>query len=108
MLGLSCTRYADDLAFSGDRVNVIILEEGFLINPKNMRVMTSSQRLAGVIVNERSNVSRADFDLLKAILHRGSASEEREHLRGRIAAVQMLNAKRAEKLLRKFEPENWK
>lgn len=115
--GLNYTRYADDLAFSGERigegfrdlVNVIILEEGFLINPRKTRVMKASQRqrLAGVVVNEHPNVSRADFDLLKAMMHRGPAVEERERLRGKIAAVQMVNAMRGAKLLSIFDAIDW-
>ncbi|MEJ6643039.1 MAG: reverse transcriptase family protein [Akkermansiaceae bacterium] len=116
--GLVYTRYADDLAFSGERitesfrdlVNVIILEEGFLINPRKTRVMTSStrQRLAGVVVNEHPNVSRRDFDLLKAILHRGPSMDEKEILRGEIAAVQMVNLRRGTKLMTLFEDVSWK
>ena len=115
--GLSYTRYADDLAFSGewigegfrDLVNVIILEEGFLINPRKTRVMKAAQRqrLAGVVVNAHPNVSRVDFDRLKAILHAGPALEEKEILRGKIAAVGMLNEKRGAKLLGMFEGVDW-
>ena len=116
--GLAYTRYADDLAFSGKRVgkgfcdlvNVIILEEGFLINARKTRVMKSSQRqrLAGVVVNTHPNISRAEFDLLKAVLHAGPPSREREVLRGKIAAVQMVNAQRGAKLLEMFQRVLWK
>ena len=116
-VGMVYTRYADDLAFSGERVgrffcdlvNVIILEEGFLINPRKTRVMKSSQRqrLAGVVVNVHPNVSRVEFDRLKAVLHAGPAKEEREYLRGKIAAVQMVNARRGAKLLKMFQRAEW-
>ncbi len=115
--GLKYTRYADDLAFSGDwvgegfrdLVNVIILEEGFLINPRKTRVMKASQRqrLAGVVVNAHPNVGRGEFDRLKAILHAGPKAEEKEVLRGKIAAVGMLNERRGEKLLRLFDGVDW-
>jgi RNA-directed DNA polymerase len=116
--GLAYTRYAVDLTFSGKRVgrgggdlvNVIILEEGFLINARKTRVMKSSQRqrLAGVVVNAHPNISRAEFDLLKAVLHAGPPSREREVLRGKIAAVQMVNARRGAKLLEVFQRVLWK
>ncbi len=121
--GLNYTRYADDLAFSGDRITEafshhvggIILEEGFRIHPRKTRFMTRStkQHLAGVIVNEHPNFDRHEFDLLKAILHNcarhGPAEQNvtRDHLRGRLAAVQMLNPVRGGKLLRIYEEIVW-
>ena len=80
--GASYTRYADDVAFSGDeafarcaerfslRAAAILLEEGFAVRHRKTRLMQRSvrQHLAGLVVNERLNVRRADFDELKAIL----------------------------------------
>ena len=121
--GLCYTRYADDLAFSGERithafaqkVSEIAIAEGFLINPRKTQFMKSGgqQKLAGVVVNEHPNISRADFDQLKATLHNctkhGLSSQNhdcvdhfRETLRGRIAMVQMLNPARGQKLLKIF------
>ncbi len=81
---MSCdyTRYADDIAISGDealRRNVhrvallvtrIASEEGFAVNHRKTRVMHRSDRqvLTGVVVNDKPNVRRQDADLLKAIL----------------------------------------
>ncbi|MDB4525736.1 hypothetical protein N9065_02425 [Akkermansiaceae bacterium] len=86
------------------------MEEGFFINPRKTRVMTYStrQRLAGAVVNEHPNVSRRDFDLLKAILQRGPSMDEKEILRGKIAAVQMVNLRRGTKLMTLFEDVSWK
>lgn len=121
--GAAYTRYADDLAFSGGpdvaragrrfraAVWQIILEEGFRPNAAKSRWMTPGvrQHLAGVVVNVRPNVGRAEFDLLKAILtncvrhgpagqNRAGAADFRAHLRGRIAHVALLNPDRGAKL----------
>ena len=80
--GARYTRYADDLAFSGDEeferrverfsthVAAILLEEGFTVNHRKTRIMRQGvrQHLAGLVVNQHMNVKRPDFDLLKATL----------------------------------------
>lgn len=80
--GAVYTRYADDLAFSGDEglerkaerfsihAAAIVIEEGFRVHHRKTRVMRQSvrQHLAGVVANQRLNVRRTDFDRLKAIL----------------------------------------
>ncbi|YCM43938.1 reverse transcriptase family protein [Verrucomicrobiaceae bacterium 227] len=123
--GLNYTRYADDLAFSGARIRPsfsylvggIVLEEGFVVNDRKTRFMRAStrQRIAGVVVNEHPNIERGEFDRLKAILYNcakfGPSSQgmadQRSCLRGRIAAVQMLNPGRGEKLLQIFQSIVW-
>src|SRR5207248_9475177 len=95
-LGAAYTRYADDLAFSGGeelergarRFQVLVcrvaLEEGFEVHTRKSRFMRRAvrQQLAGVVVNDRPNVKRADFDALKAILcncaRHGPASQNRD------------------------------
>src|SRR5262249_53215019 len=81
--GAVYTRYADDLAFSGDRaferaarrfqVQVMrtALEEGFEVNARKTRFMRPAvrQQLCGVVLNSRPNVSRDEYDRLKAVLH---------------------------------------
>jgi RNA-directed DNA polymerase len=121
--GITYTRYADDLAFSGDEsfarsgmrfrrmVWQIITEEGFRANAAKSRWMTAGHRqhLAGVIVNRRPNVRRGDFDRLKAILtncvRHGPAGQNRDghpdfraHLLGRVAHVAALHPERGKKL----------
>jgi hypothetical protein len=121
--GACYTRYADDLAFSGGRdfersverfpthVFAVALEEGFVIQPRKTRVMRQAvrQRVAGVVLNERPNVVRADYDELKAILHNcaklGPASQNRDsrdnfraHLAGRVAHVSAIHAERGLRL----------
>ena len=130
--GYQYTRYADDIAFSGDRslarrakfietlVGAIAQEEGFSVNHRKTRLRLASQRqkLAGVIVNERANYLRGDWDKLKAILHNcikhGPAAQNREshpdfraHLRGRVAHVAWLNPARGEKLQVLFDRIVW-
>ena len=130
--GISYTRYADDLVFSGDRefarnlarfrvfACAIVLNEGFAIRRRKTRVMRSGcrQEVTGIVVNQRLNVPRDEFDRLKAILHncvtlgpqgqnRGGHQNFREHLRGRIAYVQMIHAVKGERLQVLFERINW-
>ncbi len=127
-LGANYTRYADDILFSGGdhirrrarqlsiRIMGIALEEGFRINPHKTRLMYRSQRqrAAGLILNEKPNISRRDFDLLKAILYNcqkhgwqsqnyANNPEFQAHLDGRIQWIEQANAKRGEKLRAMYE-----
>jgi RNA-directed DNA polymerase len=131
-IGATYTRYADDLAFSGDedlarvverlsvRVAAIALEEGFAIQLRKTRVMRSGMRqhLAGVVVNRHPNLARSEFDTLKAILtncvrygprtqNREGHADFRAHLQGRVAQAVMLNAARGAKLKGIFERIGW-
>lgn len=126
------TRYADDLTFSGDweffgkldlflpLVTKIIRHERFKVNTKKRQVLRESrrQRVTGVVVNQKTNVSREDYDRLKAILtnclRHGPASQNRAqhpdfeaHLRGRIAFVCQLNPVRGAKLQELFAKIRW-
>ncbi len=126
------TRYADDLAISGGEslrrrtVNIsslvtkIAVEEGFDINHRKTRIMHRScrQLLTGVVVNERVNVRRQEFDRLKAVLtncaRQGPALQNRDgirdfraHLSGRIAHVVSLNGERGKKLQEIFHRIEW-
>jgi hypothetical protein len=130
--GADYTRYADDLVFSGGpdfarmanrfyaRVCVIALDEGFEVNTRKTRMMrrSVSQRAAGVVINDRANIPRPEFDRLKAILHNcaveGPASQNRDgqadfaaSLLGRVAHVEMLNPARGKKLKTLFDKIKW-
>ena len=130
--GMTYTRYADDLTFSGrgrsvpalrqfiPLVTKIVRAEKFHVNDAKRRVIRNCQRqsVTGVVVNQRPNISRVEFDRLKAILHNcirhGPTSQNREqhedwqaHLRGRIAHVLQLNASRGQKLLAMFQQIDW-
>lgn len=83
-LDATYTRYADDLAFSGDAyleggvrpliaaITAIANDEGFAVRFDKTRVMRSSARqaLGGLVVNQWPDVSRARYDALRARLHR--------------------------------------
>jgi len=130
--GLTYTRYADDLTFSGPGrsagalreflplIQQIVNQERFRINKQKRRIIRSSQQMCvtGVVVNEKQNVAREDYDELKAILHnclrQGPDSQNRyrvpnfaEHLRGRIAHVNQLNPARGARLLAEFQKIRW-
>ena len=121
--GATYTRYADDLAFSGDaefdrgverfaaRAASMLLEEGFCVQHRKTRVMRQGVRqyLAGLVVNARVNTVRADYERLKATLHNciqhGPESQNREghaafrqHLEGRVEFVASVHAQRGERL----------
>ena len=114
--GATMTRYADDLAFSGDetfahalrfflpRAGAIVLEEGFRLNHRKTRVMPRGHRqeLCGVAVATRPNVPRRERDQLRAILfnarrlglesqNRDGHADFRRHLEGRVAWVAAVN-----------------
>jgi hypothetical protein len=130
--GAEYTRYADDLAFSGgeefalgvDRfsthVAAVVAEEGFAANHRKTRIMRQGvrQQLTGLIVNQRMNIRRVDFDRLKATLtncvHFGPASQNREghpnfkeHMEGRLGFVEMVNPEKARRLRRLWERIVW-
>jgi hypothetical protein len=122
-VGARYTRYADDLAFSGDdwvrrgvpalrrAVQEIARDEGFRLNPDKTRVMprAARQTVCSVVVNAHPNVARDEYDRLKAILHeaaldgpaianRAGVEHFEAHLRGRIAWVASLNPARGTRL----------
>jgi len=130
--GAEYTRYADDLAFSGGaefargvarfslHVAAVLLEEGFRAHSRKTRVMRRGvrQALAGLVVNERVNVARDQFDRLKAILTNcvrlGAMSQNREghprfrlQLEGRVGFVEMVNRGRGRKLREILEKIDW-
>jgi len=120
--GAQYTRYADDLAFSGDidftrfkdHAAAIALDEGFSVNFRKTRIMRQGvrQRLAGLVTNQRLNVPRDDFDRLKAILtncsRRGSGEHRRDQLLGQIAFVESIHGSRGQKLRAIFDRIEWK
>lgn len=126
------TRYADDLALSGDRgwgrstsrlldaVEAIVRDEGFRLNPRKTGVMPRAgrQTLGGLVVNHRPTVARRDVDTLRAILHNchrhGPSTQNRddhpafaEHLRGRIAWVAQHDPSRGARLLALYDAIDW-
>ncbi|WP_196782376.1 reverse transcriptase family protein [Bremerella volcania] len=131
-MNASFTRYADDLAFSGDcefaricrrfsvHVAAIAMEEGYTVHYRKTKIMRKGvrQRIAGIVVNKRPNILRKDYDRLKAILSNcvrtGPASQNREghddfqsHLAGRVSFVEMIHPDRGRKLRAILEQIDW-
>jgi retron-type reverse transcriptase len=127
-LGLTYTRYADDLTFSGGekltsktgwllaKVRHIAQEEGFRVNEKKTRVMRrgAAQMVTGVVVNDKPSISRDELRRLRAILHRAKTEgleaqnrdgrpHFREWLQGKIAFVSMVRPDVGAKLKAAFE-----
>jgi hypothetical protein len=122
--GATYTRYADDLLFSGDAhfargaqrfiisVAATALEEGFRVNHRKTRVMRRStrQRALGLVLNEKLNIDRREYDRLKAILTnciRDNAARQnlaqhpdfRAHLHGRVAYIAGIHPEKGVKLM---------
>lgn len=130
--GANYSRYADDVAFSGDErfergverfaahVGAILLEDGFAVNFRKTRIMRQGvrQRLVGLVANERVNVVRKDFDLLKATLtncvRHGLESQNRDghpqfrlHLEGKVNFVESVNPEKGKRLRKILERIRW-
>lgn len=130
--GVAYTRYADDLAFSGDaqfarmadrftrHVTAIISDEGFSIHSRKTRLMRPAvrQHLAGLTLNIHPNLPRRDLDRLEAILtncvrfgpgtqNRDHHPDFRRHLEGKVAFTAMVNSARGNKLRALYERISW-
>lgn len=126
------TRYADDLAFSGNETfsagtaafrriaEGIAHQEGFALNRRKTRIMHRSnrQQITGVVVNDHVNVPREAYDELKAILHncvkfgpqeqnRLGVSDFRAHLDGRVGWIEAVNPNRGRRLRTLFKTIQW-
>ncbi len=78
----------------------------------------SASDVAGVVVNERLNVPREDFDRLKATLtncirfgpqsqNRGGLDDFRHHLNGRVSFVESLNPAKGQRLRCLYDRIEW-
>ncbi|WP_176141229.1 reverse transcriptase family protein [Agreia bicolorata] len=130
--GAAYTRYADDLAFSGEGlrgraaatfiagVARIVLDEGHLLNESKTRISGrgARQSVTGLVVNDGVAVDRLYFDELKAILHncavhgphgqnRAQHADFRAHLLGRLAWVESVSPSRGVRLRREFDRIDW-
>jgi RNA-directed DNA polymerase len=131
-VGATYTRYADDLTFSADHelarrpdafvrgVTRIVRDEGHAVNARKTRVRRAGARqmVTGIVVNEHTNITRHDYDQLKAILYncavhgpdsqnRSRRPDLRAHLLGRIAWVRNLNPRKARALESTFARIRW-
>jgi RNA-directed DNA polymerase len=130
--GAEYTRYADDLTFSGDGsflrglktflplMERVVKSCRFVLHADKRRIMRRSARqtVTGIVVNEKPNISRRDFDALKATLvncvrsgpstqNRKGHDDYRAHLRGKIAHVVSVNPRRGAKLMAIFAKIDW-
>jgi RNA-directed DNA polymerase len=115
------TRYADDLTFSGDRLDTlryilgetqkIVIAEGFAINQEKTRIQRRSNRqtVTGLVVNDKVSAPRLVRRQLRAILHNaartGLAAQNRDgrldfraYLQGMIGFVAQTNPVEAGRL----------
>ncbi|WP_410656489.1 reverse transcriptase family protein [Amycolatopsis sp. lyj-112] len=128
-LGAAYTRYADDLAFSGDSlplhrllpgVRRIVTDEGFRLRDDKTSVAAAHQRqrVAGLVVNSTPAAARADYDALRALLHncartgpdaqnRAGHPDFRAHLLGRIGWIAASSEARAARLRALFDGISW-
>ncbi len=131
--GAAYTRYADDIAFSGDgqfersverfaaHAAMILREEGFAVRHRKTRIMRQGvrQKLAGLVANQRVNVPRRDFDRLKATLtncarsgpagqNRDGRADFRAHLEGRVAFVESVNRGKGARLRKLLAAIDWR
>ena len=118
-IGFTYTRYADDLAFSGDDAGQvhalrclaqrIIEDEGFAVNHAKTRILRrgSRQCVTGVVVNDVLGLPREARRRLRAALHQATLRARREGhalqidsvLRGKLAYLKMLNPGQAARLM---------
>jgi RNA-directed DNA polymerase len=127
-LGITYTRYADDLTFSGPeelvgkigwllaKVRHVAREEGFKVNEKKTRIMrrSAAQTVTGIVVNDKPSISREELRRLRAILHRakteGLDAQNRDGrpdfmawIMGKIAFVNMVRPDVGAKLKAAFD-----
>lgn len=125
-LGLTYTRYADDLTFSGDDFNAmmsagrtaktIIESEGFTLHVEKTRLYRQSNRqiVTGIVVNDKLATPREIRRRVRAILHQaahtGLNAQNREniphfraYLRGLIGYVHQANPAHGRELLAKLD-----
>lgn len=117
------TRYADDLAFSSDEeaikgikkpVKVIVEDVGLKLNEKKCHLLTTnkSQKITGVVVNEKINFPRYLRDMIRAWGHRIYTKLVKEGLdtfdrhnfqeyKGYVSFVSAVNPKKAKAFLAK-------
>ncbi|GAA4549908.1 reverse transcriptase family protein [Amycolatopsis samaneae] len=129
-LGARYTRYADDLAFSGDAglplhrllpgVRHIVRDEGFRLRDAKTSIAAAHQRqrIAGLVVNAGPAAARTDYDALRSLLHNCARTgpeaqnhaghpDFRAHLLGRIGWIGASSPARAAKLRDLFDRVPW-
>ncbi len=126
------SRYADDLVLSGGHglaarrsqietlVGAAAREEGFALQHRKTHCATraGAQRVCGIVVNDRPNLPRSEFDRLKAVLHRcvvdgpraqnrSALADWRGHLIGRVSWAQQINPVKGARLSALLSRIDW-
>ena len=76
---LNCSRYADDIVFSGDKIKrslyrlikKIIEDEGFLVNENKVFWANNqrAQKVTGIVVNDKASLGKKRYKRLAAFIH---------------------------------------
>jgi retron-type reverse transcriptase len=115
--GITYTRYADDLTFSGlnpqivckipSQIERIVNDEGFQVNKDKTHVSGSSRSktITGLVLSKDSfGIGKKKYKLLRAKIHRLTKSSEQGniellgHVKGYLAFVKSVDMKRFEKV----------
>lgn len=115
--GITYTRYADDMIFSGDTdtlkmipaVRAIAKEEGFSLAEEKTRILRRGrrQKVCGLVVNEKVGVPRRWRRRLRAEIHNISTGKSFDparlpHIQGKLAYMQHLHPEETLKLKEKL------
>lgn len=113
---LTYTRYADDMAFSGNYIpndyrkelNIIVQSEGFTINKKKTKLLSNNQEqsITGVNVNRNISISKRKCrHNLRAVLYYYGRNniELTDEIKGMLAYIKSINQSQYKKLVRDYE-----
>lgn len=119
---ITYTRYADDLAFSHEKldfnmdeflakVKVIIKTNGFTLNNKKTRVLRPHRRqsITGVVINDKLGVAKKYYKNTRAGVYNFNknlqtyTNKQIQKLRGRIEWIRSIDPAKGQKLLDEFE-----
>jgi RNA-directed DNA polymerase len=127
-MGFAYSRYADDITFSGDirpdglirSAKKIIADEGFSPAESKTRITRrgNSQRVTGLVVNEKPNLPRKYRRRIRAIIYNcqrfGAASQNRDnhpdfkaHLYGHVHFINSINPHTGARMLQELEKIDW-
>ena len=110
--GITYTRYADDMVFSGGpdtpkilrAVRAYVAEEGFTLNESKTRILRRGRRqeVCGLVVNERVGVPRKWRRRVRAEVHHLATGRDGKpislaHLRGELAFLKCFHAQEAQR-----------
>jgi retron-type reverse transcriptase len=115
--GFSYSRWIDDLTLSGglrlldfrQLIQKIVMEEGFVVNPKKVRTMHSGMRqvVTGVVVNRKLNVPREERhrirrDVLQLRIASKNVPSSLDQIRGNLGWLSQVNLAFGSRLAKKL------